>query len=759
MRILVNYDKEHENYTPTIAGLLKQKGLTALATGKNLSMMDLLSTAEQAKCQAILLCNAATLNNCVDNQSKKQVTLDKYRGSRLNFSTPVIVGAPLNHLRIVRHGRWLYEKDLDKFKHIHTPVTQLQFSVCKDRQQLDAAYEKSREALIISCDIEINRENKITCVSFALLNKNLTTTTFVIPFINFGVDFWDKDDDYAYAIQTMQRISKLPAAKLFFNGMYDSTHLIRYNSEPHNFTLDSMALAHAEFSELPKTLDFVASYQLYDYYYWKDDADDAAKQNDIYKYWAYCARDSWNTLRCFLMQIRTAKSYAFRNYKELFKLVYPYLYTGYEGFLVDNNIRQRNRQKTEENLEALGKDLCKMAADPNFKPNSPKQVAELLFDILGAQPVGKAKVKVKKNKDGTTTKEISRRGTDEKTLMKIGEQHPLLQIFIDKILEYRGERKAISTYFDFIQWENRMLYSINPFGTDTGRASSNSSSFWGYNSLTDSFDNCGTQVQNTPMYAKEHLIADEGFEVGEADNNKSEARCVAFLSKCLKLKEALADKEKDFYKNLGVLFFGLEYNQVSTDLRNKVLKRIVHGRNYLMGANTFIDHVGSKQLYEGAKLLNYPIKTLKAFAEYLLSLYNEPFPELEDWYKELRLEVVRNSMITSPLGYTRYIFGDPMKDHNVFRALVAHAPQNLSVMIINKGVWRIYKKLVLPYNGDFRLKGQIHDSVLFQWKKERRDEFMPILLDCLDNPVKIHGDTLRIPVDVNVGHSWYDLKT
>lgn len=394
-----------------------------------------------------------------------------------------------------------------------------------------------------------------------------------------------------------------------------------------------------------------------------------------------------------------------------------------------------------------------MAADSEFNPGSYKQLGILLFDILGAKPVGKPK----KKKDGTWNS--NKRATDDKTLAKIADQHPILSLVVSAVIEYRKKAKAVSTYFDFMQWKGwdgtlkpRLLYGINPFGTDTGRASSNASSFRIYDITeekeADRIKEFGTQIQNIPAYAKTMLMADEGFELGEADKNKSEARCVGYLSGCRALIEALEDAQRDFYRVLGTIFFGLPYEKVTTELRNKILKRIVHGRNYLMGADTFIENATAKLLYEGARLLNYPLTTLKAFATYLLSLYNKPFPEVNKWYDEVKLEVLRNHTLVSPMGYTRYFFGDIIKDHKVFRNAVAHGPQNLSVDNLNQGLWRVYNRLVLPEKGQFRLKAQIHDSIWWQAPPAKREEYDKRVLECMDIPVQIKGRTMLIPNDI-----------
>lgn len=764
MRILLNYDEHLSNYKGMIASLLKMKGLTAYSTGKTLSISELLASAKKIQADGILLANEQTLQNCVNSESGKKVSLDKYRGSRLDFSIPVIVGAPINHLRIVRHGRWLYEKDLDKFKSIKKPIVQLQFTGLTNRILLDKALTIAEQALIISTDIETDSSNRITCVGYSCLNPNLTTSTFLIPFVDFGVNHWTNPEDYAYAINTMRAISALPVAKLYFNGLYDAQYQITYHAEPCNFILDSMALAHAEYSELPKSLDFVASLHLHDYYYWKDDTDEARKKGDIQAYWAYCARDSWNTLRCFISQIKNAKPYAIRNYKELFKMVYPSIYCAFEGCALDEAALAKNTAKAEEIVESSKRSLCTMAHSPTFNPGSPKQVGLLLFDIFGARPVAKPR----KKKDGTWT---SNRSTDETALAKIAEQHPLFSLFIARLFEYREQAKAIGTYFKFNQWRGidgtlkqpRLLYGINPFGTDTGRAASNASSFRLFDVIREEVRSYGTQIQNIPGYAKGMLVADSGYELSEADNNKSEARCVGFLSGCIALILAIEERTKDFYKVLGMLFFGLKYEDVTDSLRNNILKRIVHGRNYLMGIDTFIETVikqthSTKILYEGARLINYPVRSLKEFVGYLLSLYNKPFPEIETWYKEIKLEVVRNHTLTSPLGWTRYFFGDIIKDHKVFRNAVAHAPQNLSVMILNKGLWRVYIELVLTQNGLFRLKAQIHDSIFWQSPVELRHQYDARVLECMNNPVMVKGRKMEIPVDIKHGQNWLELK-
>jgi len=754
MKALVNYTARDKAYLPILAFYLKQKGIQAVSTSLGLQIGELLQKAKKAGCDVILLCNEETLRNCAPGT---RPTLDAYRGSRLNFSVPTLVLSPLEHTHTVTYGKWLLEKDLDKLARIHESIQPFAFEVLDHPHKFHKALMTLKACSLISYDIETDLLNDaddkeddpeliikggdsiITCCSWTGLKTDGSLVTYVLPLVSFREDFWITNEEYADAIYLMQQVNALPVPKVMQNGTYDSIHSIRYHAEPRNWILDTMAMAHCEYAELPQTLDFIASYQLYDYIYWKDDADQAKKQKDIKKYWAYNAKDSWYTMRIAIQQIKTMPAYARKNYKEQFPLVYPAIYCAFEGVLIDNEKRKELRAEAQIQLEkALGL-LRTMFADPNFNPGSWQQVEKYIYKVFGAK-----RPKIGKSKSCT----------DEKNLKAVAEQHPLLAKLTHEILSYRGAQKAIGTYYDFAQLNSRLLYSLDPFGTESDRMACRASSLW-----------VGTQVHNIPKYAKPMLIADPGCELVEIDNKQSEARCTAYLAQEEALIAALEDTLKDFYKVLGTLFFQIPYEEVSDFFRNKVLKKIVHGTNYMMGGGTFTENIGIKILYETAAILglvlvpiprrNHPEElTIKQFATKLLEAYHGPFPRVRIWYKEVFGEIQATGRLVSPLGHTRRFFGDIGKNHNILRGAVAHGPQNLSVAILNKGMMRVYKELVIPSKGAFRLKAQIHDSIFAQYQISMRDYFIPKLAICLDNPITVHGRTLRIPTDVKYGQNW-----
>lgn len=754
MRILVNYQSSDQGYLSMLAYLLKQENLEAVSTKQALTFTELQAKAKLGKADAIMICNQATLANIAPSTSP---SLDEYRGSRLNFSIPIIITNPLEHLKTVPHGEWLLKKDLAKFHTIHKPATDFTFIVLRTIDDFISAYNTLKQCHLISYDIEtdiINAPAKdsldtkagtsvITCCSWTGLQSTGTLVTYVLPFINFKEPYWANPADYGKALQLLQAVNALPIPKVMQNGSYDSIHSIRYRAFPSYYCLDTLGLAHSEFQELPKDLSFIASYQLYDYVQWKFGADQAKKQKNIEEYWAYNAKDSWYTMRICIEQLKSMPAHARKNYSMQFPNTYPFLYCAMEGMLLDNTKRLDLRNAAEKKLKESLAVLQTMTANPNFNPGSWQQVEKYIYNIFGAK-----KPKIGKSKSCT----------DEKNLQAVAEQHPLLNRITDHILIYRGEQKAIGTYFDFLQINNRLLYSLDPFGAETGRASCRASAFW-----------AGTQMQNIPYYAKSMMIADEGYELFEVDNNKSEARCSGYLAQEEALIRVVEDAEKDFYKVLGTMFFNIPYEEVTDFFRNKVLKRINHGTTYMMGDNTFIINIGMKILRDAAVKLGYILTTHprtsvtneltpKKFAGMLLEVYHIPFKRIRMWYKEVYNEVLTTHYIASPSGYKRFFFGDISKNHNILRGAVAHGPQHLSVHILNTGLMRVYKELVLPGNGNLRIKAQVHDSILGQWKIEMRDFYKTEIEKRLDNPITVHGRVLRIPVEFKAGPSWGTMK-
>ena len=759
MRLLVNYNQKEKNYLPLLDGILRKHGHTAAVTAKTCSITDLMERATAAGCSAVLIINPITLQKVT---GMPKASLDDWRGSRIDTRIPCIVCNALPHLMTVPHGRWLLDQDLEKLHWLNWVPPKHNINIIRKTTDLLHAKAAVRDSVMCAVDIETNGEDVdkyysrkagkldieegrlevkpvyITSVSITCLRTSGLLDSWSVAFVDFDSEYWGPGE-LEKVILWLREVMDTETPKVFQNGVYDYIHLVNYWAFPRNYFWDTLGAAHAEYAELPRTLDFIASYSWPHYRQWKFEAKEAAQQRSIDTLLRYNVKDTYWTLLIAIRQLAFTDNWVKVNNAKTFKMVMPCLYSALEGALIDNNVRRRVLKEAEEVKSKAVKELRIMAADPDFNPGSWQQKEALLYGLLGA----------KKPNIGS-----SKSCTDEKNLLAVSRQHPMLSMFVSRILDYQNKAKAIGTYFRFRQKNSRLLYELNPWGTETGRMASRASNF-----------NCGTQWQNIPYYGKKQLVPEDGFIWVQADYSKAEAVCTAFLSCCKKLVEAVTDFEHDFYKNLATIFFHMAYEEVSKEFRNKVMKKIVHGTNYMMGAKTFTENMGVDNMYMGAEILGITLtggdaRTRKsdknmsvvAFANYLIELYHKPFPEIRQWYKATQRKLETQGRIVSPLGWTRLFFGNMEGNHKALRSAVAHQPQNLSVALLNDSMFDIYQHMVVDprWRGQFMLKGQVHDSIVSRIHNSVLQEGLCEMRKHMRRPTKVNYETIGMPMEIAV---------
>src|SRR5712691_7906982 len=165
----------------------------------------------------------------------------------------------------------------------------------------------------------------------------------------------------------------------------------------------------------------------------------------------------------------------------------------------------------------------------------------------------------------------------------------------------------------------------------------------------------------------------------ELYNEQSESRCTAYLSGDKNLLSAV-ESPLDFHAINIERFFGVPYDQIisptgeilNIELRN-LSKRVNHGANYNMGAAMLLQTMGEANVDRAKILLHLPKHWNRIrVCEHLLELYDKAYPGVKTfWYNYIK-EVVRSThKLVSPLGWTRYCFGNPDKSKPELNALVA----------------------------------------------------------------------------------------
>lgn len=686
MKIALVIEKEDESYLPYIKPLLVGHSVQ-IATRCPETCAQLYTSYD-----AVITTRNDYLR--IITQSDKHQSIHNYSGSLFyKGGKPFLILDPLRDLVVSNTGIFIAKRYIKKITHPNDWFKQSKFTwELADEINVNDLYFKYADSTLIGIDIETTYGAPwvIKCVAYCFtkfINNTFVTHTVVLPYTTL---FW---------VEWVRKFNLLPGIKVFQNGIFDNLYFIRFGSPVRRWLLDTLELFHCYYSELPKSLDYIALFLLRDCWYWKDDA----KTTDLMQYYEYNARDAWATVNSILALLSECPEYAFTNYKIKFPLVYPCLSSSFIGLKYDPKVidledPESAYSKQEKIVEASLGSLRQKLRKPNFKPNSPKQVLSLIH-LLGCKLFTNA---------------------DAKVLDKVAKRHPLNRMLVDEIIKYREAKKAVSTYFGAELIGGRLLYTLRTSGTATGRLSSTQSLFSGL----------GAQIQNFPDYAKEAVIADEGFYLGEVDNEQSEARCMGYISGDENLITTV-ESGNDFHSVNIERFFGVAYDEVWDQVlgktKNKELrdlsKRVNHGTAYVMGAFVLLETMGLENVVKAQQLLGLPINWKpEKVCQYLLDRYHIAYPKVSaNYYEWVKAIVKLSHQLVSALGWTRHCFGNPSKSSKDFKALVAHVPQNLSVGIINRGFLRVFREIQLENWKDFRITAQIHDSILFQYRIGRID--------------------------------------
>jgi DNA polymerase I-like protein with 3'-5' exonuclease and polymerase domains len=505
---------------------------------------------------------------------------------------------------------------------------------------------------------------------------------------------------------------------------------------------------HSWYAELPKDLASLNSFFVRESMYWKD----LAQTNDLETYYLYNAKDTHATALVLLAWIKEAPQWAKNNYLMEFPVQYPCIQAELTGIKRDNAALQQQRTISLARIESKYHELRKSISSPNFNSNSPVQVKNLL-KVLGCEDLP---------------------STDENNLKKAIFRHPLNARILSLILDIRGDRKLVSTYLrtdeDITktspkgakELNGRILYALNPHGTDTGRLASREHHFW-----------CGLQIQNIPRgkEVKCTIVSDTGFLFGESDLEQAESRDTAYITGDKNLIIAVSSG-RDFHATNASSFFGVAYEKIYDDATKKTLdkklrdlaKRVNHGANYNMGWMVLIDTMGLDKITEAQRLLNLPKGwTYREVAEYLLARFGSTYPGVRDDYPIwIKRTIAMTHMLVGATGWTRYCFSDPTKSKPALNAYIAHNPQSLNAMILNKAWLSVFQKVALPNPYDFKLCAQIHDSILFQYRighehlAHQVKELMEIPVNIKDIKGKEH--TFTVPAALKLGKThWSEL--
>jgi DNA polymerase I len=385
------------------------------------------------------------------------------------------------------------------------------------------------------------------------------------------------------------------------------------------------------------------------------------------------------------------------------------------GVKIDVGELKRFSGELDLRLLALEKSITEMAG-MTFNINSPKQVGEVLFEIL------KVDSKAGKTKSGQFS-------TNEEVLQKIKDNHPIIPL----ILEQRGLKKLLTTYVEalpqlVVKETNRLHTSYNQSIVVTGRLSSSN-----------------PNLQNIPIrdddgreIRKAFVAAGADYLFLSADYSQVELRLMAHLSEDPGMIEAFVRGE-DIHAATAARVFKVPLSEVTTDMRRKA-KTANFGIIYGISA------------FGLAERLNIP----RGEARALIDGYFENFPGVRT-YMDLCIRQAREK------GFVETIFGRKryLPDINSRNAIVRgmaernaiNAPiQGTAADIVKKAMVDIHKQMTSKALQS-KMILQVHDELNFDVYKPELETVKALVREAMESAV-----SLKVPlvVDMGIGHNWLE---
>jgi DNA polymerase-1 len=224
----------------------------------------------------------------------------------------------------------------------------------------------------------------------------------------------------------------------------------------------------------------------------------------------------------------------------------------WNGIRVEPDELERQRGRLEVRIKGLADDI--LAAAPRaFNPDSPKQLAEILFNKPGDAEPGLGLKPGKKLKTGYST--------DIEVLEKLANDPACTSRVPALILEYRQLTKLVNTYLVALR------EAINP---DTGRIHA---SFHQTVAATGRLASSDPNLQNIPIRTeigreiRKAFVPEPGHVLISADYSQIELRILAHLSGDPALKEAF-ERGEDIHTAVAAQVHGVPIEQVTKEQRS-----------------------------------------------------------------------------------------------------------------------------------------------------------------------------------------------
>ena len=386
------------------------------------------------------------------------------------------------------------------------------------------------------------------------------------------------------------------------------------------------------------------------------------------------------------------------------------------GVILDNAELKAITANLRDDIITLEKEIFGLAGT-EFNISSPKQLGDILFIRLKLDD--KARM--------TSTKQFV---TNEEILQRLTHKHPI----VDKVLEYRGLKKLLTTYVEALpqliyKKTGRIHTSFNQAVAATGRLSSNN-----------------PNLQNIPVRdergreIRKAFVPAEGHIFFSADYSQIELRLMAHLSRD---KSMISDflSGNDIHAATAAKIFGVDINDVTREMRGRAKTAnfgIIYGiSSFGLSERLTIGRKEAKELIDG---------------------YFNSYPGVKVYMDESIKKAREKGYVTTMFGRRRYLRDIHSRNQvvrgNAERNAINAPIQGTAADIIKIAMIRIHEKLG---QGKFKSKMilQVHDELIFEVPEAELEKLKNMVLYEMSNAAKLD---IPLKVDWGTGKNWFEAK-
>lgn len=383
----------------------------------------------------------------------------------------------------------------------------------------------------------------------------------------------------------------------------------------------------------------------------------------------------------------------------------------YNGVAIDTGVLRKMSGRLESEAKSVSERIYELA-DTVFNIDSPKQLAEILFDKLGLKSVRVGK---------------AGRSTDAAVLEELSQEHPI----VDLVLQYRQISKLQNTYVDKLGTlinprTGRVHASFNQTVTATGRLSSSDPNLQNIPVRTD----LGRQIRSA------FVPGDKSDCILSADYSQIELRLLAHFSKDKALRKAFAE-DRDIHRFVASQIFDVDIDKVTEEMRERC-KAVNFGIIYGQGPFGLSRTIGISQ----------------AEAKNFIENYFSRYSSIKEFMNDIISKARKSDYAETILGRRRKILNlnskKSMKRSQAERLAVNTTIQGSAADLIKVAMINIQRKIDKE-NLPVKLILQIHDELVFELPQSQAAKHRDWISKEMTEAIKLD---VPLKVDVKVGANW-----